>query len=77
MLIWLDVPKDIVKRRRMRTKKSTEEEYEGQIWPNHEKYVERIKYLPRERLALKGTESRYDVCDMALQRIEAVAGVSC
>ena len=76
LLIFLDVPKKLLKERKTKNPNFTEEYYEKHVWMNHMAYVERIKYLPCRNLLLQRNEAKAQVCSMALQLINDACGVS-
>lgn len=48
--LWLETPCEVVRARRLRSKRCTEEYFDKEIWPSHERYVHHVLDLERRGL---------------------------
>ena len=71
LLIWLDVPEEVVRKRRMKNKNCTEQEFADQIWFNHQLYEDRLRASQYDQSLqrLCGMEPPQKVLDAAVAMI--------
>lgn len=78
LCLWLDVPRDVCKDRRRRTRKDPAGHFERYLWPNHQKYEAQVLGRPPAPLVrFDGTRDPSTLRNDAMIFVKGIEAIAC